>query len=318
MRRVLVVGALLMALLCLPVAANQLTYGETVFNTNYVVSVLGLRDVGAGTITVSGVLGGVTKALLFWHGPTNSADPTANATVTFNGTSITGANIGFSGDNNWGFTNSQAYRADVTALVTGNGSYTLANFTKAGVSVNGVALFVFYNGGASKRDVVLYEGNDSNQSNAFDSNGWDFTLTGVHYVSGTANLSMYVSDGQDFGPNDDGTVTLNGSTVVTGGMFQGAAPKAPGAGVSNGSLTDFLTYDVTALMTGGTSSLHVQLGPAVSDLVAAVVVAFDLPAGAAPGAPVTVPALTPVALVFTAILLALSALFLFRSPRHQS
>ncbi len=68
--------------------------------------------------------------------------------MTFNGTPITGTNIGIASDNNWGFTNSQSYRADVTSLVTGNAAYSLSQLRQGGpptVDINGVSLIVFYN-----------------------------------------------------------------------------------------------------------------------------------------------------------------------------
>src|SRR5215471_6490688 len=104
----------------IPARANVVSLAETIFNTNFVTADIGLRDVGAGTVTVSGVTGPVTESLLFWHGPTNSSDPNVNANVTVNGTSVTGSNIGFSQDNFWASANSQAYRANVTSEVTGN------------------------------------------------------------------------------------------------------------------------------------------------------------------------------------------------------
>ena len=94
----------------------------------------GMRGIGSGSIDVSGISGPVFHAFLYWHGPTNSTDPNANASVNFNGTPVTGTNIGTTSDNNWGFLNSQAYRADVTGLVTGDGTYSLSNFTKTGES----------------------------------------------------------------------------------------------------------------------------------------------------------------------------------------
>lgn len=121
--------------LCVEARANAISFAETIFDTNFVTSDIGLRDVGAGSLTVSGVTGPVTDALLFWHGPTNSTDPAANANVNFNGTAITGTNIGFSQDNFWNSANSQAYRADVTSLVSGNGTYALSNFQKSDAQV---------------------------------------------------------------------------------------------------------------------------------------------------------------------------------------
>lgn len=168
--------AVLLLVLLTPLAgasaagANDISQFTTVFGTKVAYAGFGgMRGNGTGSLTVSGVSGTVTHAFLYWHGPTNSADPNANATVGFNGHSITGTNIGFSSDNNWGFENSQAYRADVTSLVTGNGTYSLSNFTKTDSSgtvadVNGASLIVFYDDGntATNRDVVVFEGNDSN------------------------------------------------------------------------------------------------------------------------------------------------------------
>jgi hypothetical protein len=287
------------SLACLTSRANTISYVETVYNTNFVTSDIGLRGVGAGTMTVSGITGPVTQALLFWHGPTNSTDPNINADVNVNGTAVTGTNIGFSDDNFWSSLNSQAYRADVTAEVTGNGPVTLSDFQKTTVAgctspcaqVNGAALFAFYDSGLStgKRDVVLYEGNDSNFASSYDPAGWNFTLSDIDYTSGSAYLTMYVSDGQDFGPDDDGTLSINGKPLITGGIFQGLAPKAPGAGVSNGSLTDVETFDITSFLTPGINSLNVTLGPGFEDALSAVVAAIDLPAGAAPPPPSSTP-----------------------------
>ncbi len=275
--------------------ANTITYAETIFNTNFVVTDIGLRDVGAGTLNVSGTGGAVTNALLFWHGPTNTTDPNVNATVNVNGASVTGANIGLSQDNFWGSSNSQAYRADVTAEVTGDGPVTLSDFQKTTVpgcvspcaQVNGASLFTFYDSGLStgKRDVVLFEGNDSNFASSYDPAGWDFTLSGINYTSGSAFLTLYVSDGQNFAPNDDGTISVNGTPIASGGIFQGTSAKAPGAGVSNGSLTDLETFDISSFLTPGPNSLHITLGPGFDDALSAVVAAVDLPAGAAPPPP---------------------------------
>jgi hypothetical protein len=282
---VLVVGAS-------EVRAEPISFFTTVFDTDYVTSALGLRDVGAGDIAVSGVTGTVTRAYLYWHGPTNSTDPAANANVTFNGTGITGANIGFSDDNFWNMQNSQAYRADVTALVTGDGTYSLAGFQSLpNVMINGVGLFVFFDDGdpTNNRDVVLFDGNDSNFASPFDPAGWNLTLPGINYSGGDANLVMYVSDGQDFGPNDDGTLRVNGLPLVSGGIFQGLAPRAPGAGVGNGSLADLRTFDITTFLTLGPNTLNVTLDAGFNDALSLVAAAIDLPAGAAPTQPPPVP-----------------------------
>src|SRR4051812_14424451 len=147
------------------VEANNLAFFATYNNVDLVsAGVGGLRssfDTGtqtSGTITLSGVTGPVRKAFLYWHGPTDSANPAINATLFINGAMVTGTNIGFSQDNNWGFVNSQAYRADVTSLVTGNGRYVLTGFgstifhTSGGANTNGASLIVLFDDGNPGND----------------------------------------------------------------------------------------------------------------------------------------------------------------------
>jgi hypothetical protein len=240
----------------------------------------GMRGDGTGTITVGGVSGTVTKALLYWNGPTNSTVPTANAAVTFAGTPVTGTNIGFASSNCWSptFDNSQSYRADVTSLVTGNGTYSLANFTKPDADINGVALIVFYDNGdtADDRNVVLFNGNDSNFASTFDPQGWDETIPNVPYPgSGSASLDFVVSDGQT--ATDDALV-LNGNTLVpTGGIFQGTT--LGGSFDANGSLWDVKSYDITSFLTQPSNDLHLTTGLA-TDCLSLVVAAANVPASA--------------------------------------
>ena len=278
----------------------------TIFNTDYTsAGVGGLRDIGSGTIMLSGVSGSVTRALLYWHGPTNS-DPTtaagaaANATVAVNGNTIVGRNIGASSDNCWGYANSQAYVADVTGLVqsTGNGSYALTRFgngtTPSGVNTNGASLIVFFNDGNpnNNRDVVLYEGNDSNIDNPYDAPGWNVTLDGITYRSGTANMQLHVSDGQVF---DDDAVVVNGRTLLTSGpVFQGDTTGNPGQRVrsanngpgNNGSLWDIRDVPVTSLLSPGTNTLSLTTG-VNADCLSLVSVLVDLPSGSAPTPPIS-------------------------------
>jgi hypothetical protein len=243
----------------------------------------GMRGDGSGTITVGGVSGTVTKALLYWNGPTTSTNPTANAAVTFAGTSITGTNIGFASSNCWSppqgsFDNSQSYRADVTSLVSGNGPYSLANFTKPDADINGVALIVFYNNGdtADDRNVVLFNGNDSNFASTFDPQGWDETIPNVPYPgSGPASLDFVVSDGQTFTDDD---LLLNEQPFVAGpAIFQG--DTAGGSFNSNGSLWDVKSFDITSFLTQPSNNLHLTTG-LVSDCLSLVVAAANVPASA--------------------------------------
>lgn len=182
-----------------PAVANTISYFSTIYGTDFTTGGAGgLRGIGTGTLTVSGVSGPVTQSYLYWHGPTNSSDPNVNANVTVDGNSVTGTNIGFSQDNFWGHENSQAYRADTTSVINGNGSYALSNFNKPSApsgeaEVNGAGALVFFDDGSSanNRDVVIYNGNDSNFASSYDPAGWDFSLNNINYAGGSAFLTLW-------------------------------------------------------------------------------------------------------------------------------
>ena len=234
---------------------------------------------GTGTITVSGVSGPVTGAVLYWHGPTFTSTTTVNRQVSFAGQPITGTNIGLASDNNWGFLNSQAYAADVSSLVTGNGSYDLSNFRKTpdGVlaDINGVSLVVFFNDGnpLNNRDVYLIGTNDSNVTLGppYSADTWNDSLTGINYGgvdSGTAVLQLHVADGQGFG---DDAILLNGVTTVAAGViFQGTSvqnePASVTPGTGAGGLWDILSWNIPAgVLVQGTANTVTLTQGAFSD-----------------------------------------------------
>jgi hypothetical protein len=265
-----------------PASANDISFFKTVFDTDWTTGgVGGLRPTGSGTINVTGVTGPVTQSYTYWAGPTNSTDPAFNAAATINGAPVTGTNIGFSQDNFWGFNNSQAYRANTTSVVNGNGAYTISGLDS---NTNGAGSLVFFNDGnsANNRDVVVFDGNDSNFASPFDPAGWNLNLDGIKYTSGSAFITLMVSDGQNFGPNDDGTIEINGVPLVSGGIFQGDSLCCGTGPTGNGNLWDIKTFDITSFLTPGVNNLNVTLGPGTNDAIAAIVAAIDLPAGAAP------------------------------------
>ncbi len=279
--------------------ANEVTHLETIYNTDYAsASVGGLRNSTGASLKLAGVNGTVTKAYLFWHGPMNSTNPMANAYIRFGGTSVKGVNIGYSDDNCWGFNNSQAYRADVTPIVnrTGNGSYSLASFVKQGTNVNanGASLLVFFNDADTNnnRDIVLFNGNDSNADNFYDAPGWNVALNGLSYASGRAVVQMHVSDGQSY---EDAALLINGQEVeARGNVFQGSSVYASNNGpAGTGRLWDVMSFDVSGLLGTGTNAIvinHAYLGtPARSrgDCVSLIAAVINLPAGSAPPPPAT-------------------------------
>jgi hypothetical protein len=249
----------------------------------------GMRNDGTGSISVSGITGTVERAVLYWNGPTDSSNPAVNASVNFAGQPVIGTNTGIASDNCWGYTNSQSYRADVTNIVNGDGSYSLGNFVKPNVSdpngydanINGVALYVFYSDGDSSNDrnAVVWSGNDSNVVFGSEPAGWDETLTSVSYPGGSASLDFVVSDGQTA---DDPQLLVNGQELApVGPIFSGST--GGGSFNSNGSLWDVKSFDISSLLTQATTSVHVTTGTEPSgteDCISAVAIAVNTPVSA--------------------------------------
>ncbi|WP_152415222.1 PEP-CTERM sorting domain-containing protein [Caenispirillum salinarum] len=275
------IGALFVALAPAHAMANVINPFETQFDTDWTTAgVGGLRGTGTGDITISGISGSITQAYLYWHGPTNSTDPNFNANVLLNGTAVTGENIGFSDDNFWGQANSQAYRADVTDIVTNDGVYNISGLPAE--HANGASIFAFFDDGddTNNRDVVMFDGNDANFENPYDPVGWDVTLAGINYSGGTAELVFTVSDGQTF---TDASLNVNGVSIAgPGDVFQGdTVPQNPDTTVGNGALWDIRSFDVTGMLSPGSNTFSITHGT-VSDALSLINIAVDLPAGAAP------------------------------------
>jgi CARDB protein len=269
--------------------------GLAILNTDYARAGLGgLRGgTGSGTIALTLPSGAtIRRALLYWHGPTNSTDPAINAAINFAGTAITGTNIGISGDNNWNFLNAQAYRADVTSLISAaQTSYAVSNLRKttAGgidADINGLSLLVFYDDGfaGNNQDVYLYDSNDSCCANTFDAGGWDVLMQGVNFQAGRiASLEMHVADGQDFaGVNptpaqDDGAIRLNGSLLFSpGNTFQGTSvPTAGNTTVPSGRLWDIRSVSITSLLAPGLNTLRLTQPQAAAVPTPALENGFD-------------------------------------------
>ena len=158
---------------------------------------------------------------------------------------------------------------------------------------NGASLIVFFDDGnpLNNRDVVVFEGNDSNiffggiSGNPMappDPQGWNVALSGINYTAGTAGFQLHVADGQPFG---DDALVLNATTLVpTGNVFDGSSVPSPGAASDYLRLWDVKNYDVTSYMSLGPNTLTLTTG-VNSDCLGLIVAIVDLPAGAAPEQP---------------------------------
>ncbi len=249
---------------------------------------------------MSGVTGSVTKALLFWHGiNTSSAGAVyGSATPSVNTVAVVGTSRGDAGNNCWGPGSSRTYVADVTSLVPGNGAYDLAGMASTpGDDANGASLVVFFNDGnpANNRDVVLFEGNDSNFPQGYpgDDEGWHASLPGIDLpAGGTAGLQLHVADGQDFGQPDDGDIVVSGPAgdltipdLPGVGRWDGTTlPDAGHSRATNGALFDIESFDITSTVSPGANTVHID-HTGTNDCLGLVVALIDLPVGAAPPPP---------------------------------
>jgi hypothetical protein len=170
----------------------------------------------------------------------------------------------------------------VSSLVSGNGTFSLANFVKTGSDVNGVSLIVFFDDADTNnnRDVVMFDGNDSNIPFTGEGDGWNITLAGINYSSGTASAQFHVADGQEF---TDAALLANATELApVGPVFQGTT--VPDANAGPQTLWDIRDFNVTSLLSPGLNTLNITTG-VNSDCLACVLIALDLPAGAAPPPP---------------------------------
>jgi hypothetical protein len=311
---VLAFGVIALAALAGTAQAGNLANSLTITGTDFLaVGDSGLRGVGAGEFVVTGLTGTVNEAYVLWHGPTRSSDPDVNVVITFDGTDVTGVNIGQSSDNCWGFSNSQAYRADVSGLVTADGTYAYGfpGFSSGSVEMNGASLLIFYDDGDSGNDldVAVFDGNDSNQPNAFDDPGWNATLAGINYSSGTAEMLLVVSDGQTFSDNG---VEINATVLFGPGLnFQGDTLPNQG-GCPSGCLWDHRTEDVTSFLTPGPNTLTLTDSGSGSDCLSLIATVFILPAGAIEPVEVAIPTMGRVGVVVMTVLLLAAGAFVLR------
>lgn len=256
--------------------------------------VSGVGSVGTGTITISGIGSNpVVQALLYWHGIDSSGDGVYdNANVSINGNGITGVNIGDSTTNCWGSGSSTAYRADVTAFVPGDGSYTIAGMAaKAGHSANGASLIVIFDDGnaANNRDLAIFEGNDSDTTGfPGEDLGWHSSLPGINYNGGPVFAELHLADGQAAGDGPVTYATANGSLTIPDsvGIYDGVSVPDEGNGrlpLGQG-LYDVEFFDITSAFGGipGTVTLNMDGQDTGSDCLGLIVLALDLEPGSAP------------------------------------
>jgi hypothetical protein len=250
----------------IPEADGNSLYRSFIFNIpgGYVAAGTGLRNKGDGAIRISGIPAGSTieKAFLYWDILDNYERPELK-TGKFNGTWVQGTRIGYGASPCWSPTWNIAYRADVTNLVTGNGSYYLVGFAsgdKAGCDpwscdqvaplAEGASLVVIWrNTGAPQQTIIIYDGAETLAATSYT-----ITITGFTTPSpvGSASITYIGADGQD-GVDDAAECTYFNGAQIADRDWDGSDPRE-GDNYSRGNLWDTNTYDVTSRVQPGAIS----------------------------------------------------------------
>src|SRR4030095_4918685 len=265
----LTAGAAWIVMMAAVASATPIQNMRTESNVDWTSAGVGGVGGGSGSINLSGVSGSIGKAFLYCHGvdsrPAGGTGQYDNETITFNGTSVTGTSLGNATTNCWAQPpssgSSRAFRADVTSLVTGNGSYSLSGLSgKPGHNANGASLVVTFNdgNGSNNRDLVFFEGNDSNNPEGFagEDVGWKARTAGLTYLGGMVSAQVRASDGQSGAGFGDSALTFaSGSGTVTinddSGRWDGASvPNAGSSRALNGALWDIHTFDLGGAFAG--------------------------------------------------------------------
>ena len=266
---------------------------QTVANTDYAPFGLGGMDSGSGSITVTGISGTVTAAYLYWHYVDGSSPSPPTSSVIFAGTSLPGTLVGTSGPACWGGT-SHTFRTNVTAQVTGNGTYTISglpsNYTVTGRSTNGVSLLIFYNdgNGTNNRDIYVYEGNDQMIAESFpgETDGWSAAFNNISYGgSGAASLQVHVADGQTFTDPTSFVTGPGGMLTIpdqAGGRYDGDSVPSAGLSRTSETLWDIHTFVITSALTSGSNNITFTAPRdfSASDCIGLIVAVVNVPSAA--------------------------------------
>jgi hypothetical protein len=224
-------------------------------NGDYVANGVGLRGgtapsfgppLTSGNIAISGIPAGATvaRAFLYWGLLDNGLNPAANQ-VTLNGKPVAGSLLGSGPDTCWGRTNSFTFRAEVTPLVAGNGTYTIGGIpTGAALLPEGASLVVIYQAaGLPTKTVMLADGNVSIPSGVSTSTASFSGFSSAGPVAATTTFMVGDGQLQQFGPT---RASFTGSlgTLNIPGLFA----------ANNGPLWDTDTVNVSTLVGAGSSS----------------------------------------------------------------
>jgi hypothetical protein len=219
-------------------------YTATLPGGGHVADGVGLTTSTTGAITITLPAGAtVEKAFLYWNVMVEDIP-----SVTLNAIPVAGTNIGIVPETPcWGPGVTNAYRADVTSLVTGSGVYTVGLAASNQNNALGAALVVVYKDALSPFDTLVRIDDGHIMRNFFEV--MSHTMTGLSVPpSGalSAKTTYVVGDGQ-------------GAIVPTSAKFEAVVQSTNIAAASDGERWDTTSFDVTALLPPGTTDADVTI-----------------------------------------------------------
>jgi hypothetical protein len=252
---------------------------------------VGLRNRGAGSIAVSGVLPPVQAAYIYWAVITSGAPSAANKSIMLQRlsptpvstvTTITGTNVGSGPSPCWPEGNTiTVFRGTVpTTVATGNGVYQVTLLKGASGSTSGgdpwvgtqkaplmegASLVIIGTGTATQR-VAIYDEGLSGKT--FEGNtGLSYSL--ILPITATGKLTLFESIGAD-GQQGVSRLAIKAAADETT-VINGVHIAGPGSDFNdsdwNGSsarplpqLWDDIGHDITAATPAGTKTLDVSIG----------------------------------------------------------
>lgn len=231
---------------------SDLTHFETFeLRGNYTAAGVGLRGRTWGIITLSNIPIGASihKAYLYWSFLDNGL-LVSEQNLTLNGIPILGTEIGNGEDTCWSRTYSRAFRADITPLIAGNGTYMLAGIAnQSSLLAQGASLVVVYaDENGVLRTVIIQDGNGViNNGNIHLATTIDGFIASDTGSGVSAKTTFIVGDGQDF--TDTNIFTAGLGTLTLFNTLNG----------SDGGLWDTDTYDVSSYVASGDTSASIAI-----------------------------------------------------------
>lgn len=243
-------------------------------------------------LTVAGITNGaqIKRAYLNWSYLTDNTFNLNEAFVKFNGIGVVGLESGrCEPDLVWGRQYTAAYTADVTSLITGNGTYSIAEAVDEATSGQpalgeGISLLiVFEHPDEPIRQIDIYNGMWTTMADTSP-----ISITGVKRAGRDLRLFTNALDGQEAFSDDfliDGSVASHLAPGTFGNAFQGAL----GPGPLGENYYDHFDNDIGAFVLPDSDSFtfqtigHVNGSPAYDDAIGHTIAAVSFAPVPEPG-----------------------------------